>query len=255
VVKSVESKRKNKNTIWIVLLFMIALVSYGAISMNNYAIEAKENKRIKNEKETELNLSSSIVYNLSSVFYQKYLTGATYEDYFYKQDKTEIKNIPNEMKILMAFDKVSKSSTVSENEYKEAYRQIFGSKANPPIVDSVSNCKFNYEYKNGYYQEREVNGCGGAHCGGSFSKLIGAKNVKTEDVDKIIITEAVAFSDCPEGEVTKFYKDYAREEFVEYSQFNTSPLDASYDKYAKYEYTFIKDSKDIYVFTSVERVD
>lgn len=216
---------------------------------------------------TELDLSSTLVSSLSQVFYGKFLTsGASiYDNYFYRKEKTIIANLPDKLKMVMTFYTLNNPSSVSDSKVEETYKQIFGSKAVVPNTVSL-DCDFPYEHVNGFYQVPNHGlGCGGASASFTFTKLIGAKKIQNNNEEKIVISEAVAFM-TDDGTTTgqnKLYNDVNFTEFVEvykYDFINTvdqgpkNPLDDDYTKYAQYDYTFVKDEADIYVFTSVERV-
>ncbi len=250
-----EENKKSKLGLGILIGVLVALViglagfiAYDMVlSDDNHKVEENDTSK---EETVELNLSSSIVTSLSKVFHGKYLHSevSIYENYFYKQSKTVVSNVPDELKMIMTFKYLNKPEKVSVTEYEKAYRQIFGSSSTPVKLNKTDDCDADYELVNGYYQHPEFGGCGGMGNEITYSKLIKAIQIKDTTTDKIVISEAVAFVN-PSGS----YKDVNYTQLID-ANGEKNPLDKDYTKYAQYDYTFVKDANGIYVFTSVEKI-
>lgn len=214
----------------------------------------------------DLSLDNELVVKLSKVFSGKFLTyDGVYDNYFYRNNKTLLSSVENAFKLEIAFRmlNVNDFASFSSDTLKTSYESIFG--LGTYVPGDLSECPgYKYNASTNQYVA-STTGCGGTHCGDSYSKLVKAKSIKDGTSEKIIITEAVAFSECPlsvvingvsgqNGNTTKFYKDINKTEFVEIYDYTKNPLDVDTSKYAHYDYTFVKDSNGTYVFTSVERV-
>lgn len=269
-------KKGNGLLVLIIILLVVLIGACSVLIYQNFKNESDRKQDVEtidkteddllddnnNEKDditvTDLSLDSTIVRELSSVFYGKYLSDVSdgYEDYFYKNDRTDVASLSYEFKIWMALKKLNLPGPITEEQLKQEFFSIFGKKINYLHLDEIGTCPL-YKYDdNGTYDSASE--CGGTVCGGSISKLIKAQEIVEKGVKRIEIIEAVAFDSCkysdPLGNISKFYKDYKYTEFVEEYDVRKNPLDDHPDKYAQYKYTFVKDSDDIYVFTSVERV-
>lgn len=259
---------KNNKILYVIIIVLVAIVcllSGFILGNGNLFNKEQENnsEQVENNDEnigenkeiiTELNLSSTLVTSLSSAFHGKFLTTeiSTYDNYFYKQNKTVIANIPDALKKLMTFYSLNIPSSVSDSEFEKAYKQIFGSSATVPNVEIENVCEPSYEHVNGIYKLQESS-CGAALGEFSYSKLIKAQQIQNSDVDKIVISEAVVFMSNDE----KLYKDLSHTEFVQDYSFvaGKNPLNSlDTSKFAQYDYTFVKNEAGIYVFTSVERI-
>ena len=256
-----EENKKSKLGLGILIGVLVSLIIGLAgfivydkvLSEDNNKVEnenASNNNNTGSENVTELSLSNTLVNSLSNIFYGKYLhsEATIYDNYFYKQSKTVVSNVPDELKMIMTFKYLNNPEKVSVAEYEKAYRQIFGSSSTPVKLNKTDDCDTNYELVNGYYQHPELSSCGGMGNGITYSKLIKAIQIKDTTTDKIVISEAVAFVN-PSGS----YKDVNYTQLID-ANVDKNPLDKDYTKYAQYDYTFVKDANGIYVFTSVEKI-
>lgn len=255
---------KNNKILYAIILVLVAIVCLlsGFIIGNGNLFNKESNKEQvenndKREKVTELELSSTLVTTLSKSFYGNFLnTGASdYDNYFYKNNKTDIASLSDELKAIITFRSLGNQKSIKLSDFELAYKQIFGGNVIVPSINKTNDCLTLYELVDGFY-EIPVGGCGGTTGSVTYSKLIKAEQIQTSTSDKIIISEAVAFMTYKDNSEA-LYKDYQFTEFVEDYTYdmNKNPLDyVDYSKYALYDYTFVKDSTGIYVFTSVERV-
>ena len=256
-----EENKKSKLGLGIIIGVLVSLV----IGLTGFIVYDKvssdDNNKVENENTsndnntgsesvTELSLSSTLVNSLSNIFHGKYLNyGASkYDNYFYKQNKIIITNVPDNLKMVMTFKVLGYPDSIASSDFEKEYQQIFGSNAKPS-VSRIEECDADYELVNGYYQHPEIyGGCGGTTSELTYSKLIKAIQIKDSTTDKIVISEAVAFVN-PGGS----YKDVNYTQLVD-ANGDENPLDKDYTKYAQYDYTFVKDANGIYVFTSVEKI-
>ena len=226
---------------------------------DNDSVIVEDVDKIEKETTTKLGLSSTLVISLSNVFHKKFVdTGVSvYDNYFYNQNKTNIANAPDKLKMVMTFRSLGNANYISVADFEVAYKSIFGSDAKVPSITRIDDCLSDYELVTDYYQHPDMGGCGGTTASRVFSKLVDAKLIKKGDDETIVISEAVAFATMSDnGEHEELYKDVKHTEFVENYSFNNNenPLDFNSSKYAQFDYTFVKDEAGIYVFTSVERV-
>lgn len=268
-----EEKKKRNGLLVVVIILLVILIGVGGVIIyQNYqnnelqdvgTTDKTDDEHVGSENNNQgpvvkdLSLDSTIVRELSSVFYGKYLSGAdNYDDYFYKNDRTEVASLAVEFKIWMALKKLNLPDVVSEEELKEEFFGIYGKNSNYVHLDKIGYCPI-YEY-NDYGNYIYAAECGGTVCGGSISKLIRAQEIVEKGAKRIEIIEAVAFDSCRYSDssdnISKFYKDYNYTEFVEEYDNSKNPLDEHPEKYAQYKYTFVENSDGVYVFTNVERV-
>lgn len=275
-----EEKKKGNVLLVIVIVLLVILIGVGGVIIyQNYQnkndslqdvgtadqtdddnVGSENNNQEPNVK--DLSLDSTIVRELSSIFYGKYLSASLddYNDYFYKNNKTEISLAPVELKVWMTLKKMGLPEVITESKLKDEYFGIFGKNTTYYAIDEINYCpSYEYNSNNGFYSKLS-DGCGGTGCGGSTTKLIGAKEIIEKNQKRIEITEAVAFEKCPFSDsnpsevISEFYKDYKYSEFVEEYDNSKNPLDVHPEKYAQYKYIFVEDNSGVYVFTSVERV-
>ena len=274
-----EEKKKGNGLLVVVIILLVVLIAVGSVLIyQNYQNKNNELQDVgtvdKIEDNTEdgnndnndknemivkdLSLDSTIVRELSSVFYGKYSSGAVddYGDYFYKNARIDVASLPYEFKIWMSLKKLNLPEFITEEQLKQEFFSIFGKKTNYLHLDEIGTCPL-YKY-NEFGNYTSASECGGTVCGGSISKLINAQEIVENDVKRVEIIEAVAFDSCEfsgsSDYISKFYKDYKYTEFVEEYDNRKNPLDEHPEKYAQYKYTFVDDNSGVYVFTSVERV-
>lgn len=283
-----NSDKKSGNILLIVItVLLIVLIGIGGVLIYQ---NLRDDRQVTNEDSSEnkkeedndssldqektvvkdLSLNSTVVQELSSLFYNKYNNADTlsdldgYDNYFYLDSKFDVSSLTNEFKLWMVLKKNDFPTSIEEYDLKEKFYSIFGDKVvytHLEKINSKGGMVF-YSYKDGtYYKDYLNDGIGNdAICGGSRSKLLTAQEIIENNITRIEITEAVAFEKCPfadsieDDSISEFYKDYNNSEFVEQYKNKNNPLDEHPEKYAQYKYTFVKDSNDIYAFTSVERI-
>lgn len=261
-----EENKKSKLGLGILIGVLVALVIglagfivYDKVLSNDNNNNDDKQDIIENQGETitDLSLDSTIVQSLSSIFYQKYNAGNMdgYDEYFYKNNKTNINSIPNKLKLYMVIAKMGGPNAYLLNEnFDSEYNFIFGKNNNYTLEEVQYGCNIYYACNDGKdFCLRNLDGCGGAVCGGSQTKLAYAKQITSSKETRIEIYEHFYYVDCDEN---GYYSDYNKTNLITKGAY-VSPEDI-FEKYSNqlgmYKYTFVKNSSDTYVFTSVERV-
>lgn len=259
------NKKVNILTALVVVLIALVIILGGSFAYmyfnggsgnNNLVKDNNENQSEQDNGENikELSLDSDIVKGLINIFYGEHGNkfGTTevseYDDYFYKQDKTIIANIPEEMKMVMTFYSLGNPESVNYSGFEKEYKKIFGNNANIPDIKVLELCEMHYRYEDGNYVQHETS-CGGAGCGGSEQELAYAKQITSTNENKIEIYEYFSYYDCDEEQL---YADYARTNPIDIPE--GASLEEHLDKLGMYKYTFVEDNDGNYVFTSVEKV-
>lgn len=260
--KKGTKKRAFVSGILVGSLGMLAIVA-GAYMLHNNS----DNNNTDNIQTKELALDSQVVVDLSKIFYREADLDIYSLKWHFASEKTNVVDMSMNLKFRMLIEKLGYPTSITEEDFKKEYKNVFGSLDGYVIVDdntyvnSSESCQA-YDYNDGSYviDEYEDAGCGGTSNIVVLSKLVDAKKIIEDGQERIEIFEAVASGRSLENGGMAYYKysknfnsDDAVIDTYSESHKEKNPLDGDYSKYSMYKYTFVKNSEGIYAFTSVER--
>ncbi len=260
-----KENKKNRFTkknivIAIIVALIIGLILIGVLSYINYS---KDNDITTPSGEAkDLNISDEIVQDL---FYltrgelaSHLFAGTDYENIYYRNDVTNINDMDEVFKKMLAFVTLDKDLIkqeeskyiISANDLKNQYNEIFGNLDTYQDETFNYNCPLTIEYNSESKQYEYESACGYSLSSGYVSKLTEAKEYN----DRIEIYEVVAFYllDDNTSEVSYFNTSDYSEYLTVLESENQFNIDDYTDRLDTYKYTFMKNGNNYY-FAKVEK--
>ena len=276
-----------KSTGIIFALFAVIAALLAGLGIGIYLNNGNNNKpSIKEDdvKVKDLSLNSTIIKQLSKDTIGVYTNNiiSEYADYFYRKDKIILEEEDISFRLSLAAETISDKfeedrvgydcntgicgiSYIDEENLKNAYYSLFGTsskyeRANFSLASCAGYDGYKWNEEKNRFEAEIKDGCGGANCGGSVSKVAYAKEYISNDSDKIEIYEYYIKVDCAlDSNVFNVYSDYNATNLIYTAKTMedasiASLLNTNKDKLGLYKYTFEIDKNDTYVFLSVEKV-
>lgn len=221
-------------------------------SVNKTIVPEKPDEELK---EIALSLDDEYVIPLSNIFSKNYLNSNDdrYSDYFYKNDKTVVSELPIDLKIWIILKELGLPDIVDENIVVSEYIKLYGTTKGYKVIDTFHNCE-SYKFEKGKYTKVNDD----SKCvvnGSSNSQLAYVRNIFNSKTNIIDIYEYVYFMNVNGDGTYSYYSDYEKTKLVVTSEVDISEtiFEDYSEKLGVYKYRF-EENKDNYNFISVEKM-